>query len=395
VSHRPDLHLIFLFPRVWTPEKEGFARRFHLLSSFAHGDIFTPTGKYRRGDALGRFRLFSEPQGRSFTRWSFMRFIVRLRLQLLLPLRLHRRGSVDAVIAYDPYASGLNGILLKWLLRTRLIIELNGDYHEHRPGTNPLKKWLMQRLLMYSLRRADAVKVLNRSQEKFVRSCAPGKPVFRFCSFVADHFFRSLATHDGGYLLSVGYPFESKGVGELVQAFRKLAVDHPDLALRIMGHSDQQEKDHFRRLAGDGGRLEFVAAGWIEDVGEQLRGCIALVNAAHFEAMGRVHLEAMACSKPVVATRTNGARDYIEDGVTGLLCEVRNPDDLAAKLKLVVEDRELAGRMGRAGRALLEREHSGDRYTERLLDMLNAIIRPAGVENVPGGAHVGSGSGSV
>jgi glycosyltransferase involved in cell wall biosynthesis len=34
--------------------------------------------------------------------------------------------------------------------------------------------------------------------------------------------------------LSVGYPFEPKGVGELVQAFRKLATDHPDLELRIM-----------------------------------------------------------------------------------------------------------------------------------------------------------------
>jgi glycosyltransferase involved in cell wall biosynthesis len=384
VNHRPDLHLIFLFPQVWSPEKESFARRFHLLSSRAHGDIFTPTGKHRRGDALGRFRLFSEPQHKSFMRWSFMRFIVRLRLQLLLPLRLHRRGSVDVVIAYDPYGSGLNGILLKWLLSTRLVIELNGDYHEHRPGTNPLKKWLMQRLLMYSLRRADAVKVLNRSQEEFVRRCVSGKPVFRFCDFVADRFFRSLETYDGGYLLSVGYPFESKGVGELVQAFRKLAADHPDLALRIMGHSDQQERDHFRRLAGDAAHLEFVAAGWIEDVGEQIRGCTALVNAAHFEAMGRVHLEAMACCKPVVATRTNGARDYIEDGVTGLLCEIRNPDDLAAKLRMVVDDRELAGRLGRAGRALLDREHSEERYTEHLCDMLNAITMPSGLQDARG-----------
>src|SRR5262245_35355860 len=175
VSDRPDLHLIFLFPLIWRPEKENFARRFLLLSSFAHGGVFTLAGNRRHGDPLGRFRLFSERQRDPL----LMRFIARLQLQLLLPLRLHRRGSVDAVIAYDPYGSGLNGILLKWLLRTRLVIELNGDHHEHRRAANPLKNWVMQRVLMSSLRRADAVKVLNRSQEEFVRRCFPGKPVFR------------------------------------------------------------------------------------------------------------------------------------------------------------------------------------------------------------------------
>ena len=381
MSQRPDLHLIFLFPQVWSPEKVNFAQRFRLLSSFAHGEILTPTGKYRDGDAFGRFRIFSEPLG-----GTWKSFLVRLRLQILRPLRTNRRGSVHAVITYDPYASGLNGVLLKWLLGARLVIELNGDYHEHPPGTSAAKRWLMQRLFMFCLRRADAVKVLNRSQEEFVRRSCPGKAVFRFCDFVAESFFRSLEGYDGGYFLSVGYPFASKGIGELVQAFRKLAVDQPQIALRIMGHSDPKERDHYQRLAGDAGRLEFVAPGWIEDVGEQIRGCLALVNAAHFEAMGRVHLEAMACSKPVVATRTNGGRDYIVDGVTGLLCEIRDPDDLAAKMRLLLTDRERAGRLGRAGSAHLEREHGEQRYTEHLVAMLNAVVRPVGTEKVTGGA---------
>jgi len=381
VSQRPDLHLIFLFPQVWSPQKVNFAQRFRLLSSFAHGEILTPTGLYRDGDAFGRFRIYSEPLG-----GALRSFWVRVKLQILRPLRTCRRGSVDAVITYDPYASGLNGVLLKWLLGARLVIELNGDYHEHPPGASAVKRWLMQRLFLFCLRRADAVKVLNRSQEEFVLRSCPGKPVYRFCDFVAESFFRSLEAYDGGYFLSVGYPFASKGVGELVQAFRKLAVDHPDIALRIMGHSDEKQRHHYRQLAGDAGRLEFVTPGWIEDVGEQVRGCLALVNAAHFEAMGRVHLEAMACRKPVVATRTNGGRDYIVDGVTGLLCNIRDADDLAAKLKRLLTEPELAGRLGRAGSDLLAREHGEERYTESLVAMLNAVVRPAGMQTVADGA---------
>jgi glycosyltransferase involved in cell wall biosynthesis len=365
--------LLYLFPLVWRPDKANFARRFERLSGRFHGEIFSLSGSRVSGLSLGRFKFYSE----KFQDGVVGRFVSRLRLHLLLPLRLYRRGSLSCVVAYDPYGSGINGLLLKLLLGARLIVELNGDHHEHRPSGNPLKNWIMGAVLWASLSRADAIKVVNSSLERYVRGRFAGKPIFRFLDFVADGYFRTLDCQQGDYLLSVGHPFDAKGVPELIEAFHIVAARHPELKLRIMGHCPPGELERFRELARGDARIEFVPPGWVEDVGEQMRNCYALVNASHFDAAPRVLFEAMACRKPVVATRTNGAVDYVLDGETGLLCEIRNVRDLAAKLEKLAGDRDRARAMGEAGFVRLEQAYSESRYEGYVRAMLDEVLSPS------------------
>ena len=267
-----------------------------------------------------------------------------------------------------------NGLLLKYLLGARLIIELNGDHHQYRPAADPLKNWIMGLVLRACLSRADAIKVVNTSLEQYVRSRFPNKPVFRFFDFVADGYFRELECRQGDYLLTVGHPFESKGVLELIEAFHAVAAGHPHLKLRIMGHCPPEELPRFRGLARGDSRIEFIPPGWIEDVGEQMRSCYALIHASHFDAAPRVLFEAMACRKPVLATRTNGGADYVADGETGLLCEIRDVGDLTAKLETLVSDPERARAMGEAGFARLDRQYSESCYAEHVFSMLQRVL---------------------
>lgn len=364
--------MIFLFPLVWRPQKENFARRFERLSDACEGAIFTLSGQSHRHTAIGRFAFHSGRHAAT----AFGRFWIRLWVQSLLPLALflgRRERGVDVVVAYDPYGSGINGVLLKHLLGARLIVEVNGDHHRFKPSENRLKDWIMGTVFRISVRNADAIKVLNRDQADYFREHHPGKQLYRFANFVADRYFESLERRDGSYLLSVGHPFEPKGVGELIRAFDRIKARHPAIGLRIMGHASPQELASYRALAGEDSRVEFLPAGWVEDVGEQMRCCTVLVNAAHFEAMGRVMLEAMACHKPVVATRTFGALDYVEDGATGLLCEIADPEDLAAKLDRLLSDRKLAERLGEAGHRRLAAEFAEGPHTEKTVSMLRAV----------------------
>src|SRR5260221_12177333 len=125
--------------------------------------------------------------------------------------------------------------------------------------------------------------------------------------------------------------------------------------------------------AGGHSRIAFIKPGWIEDVGEQMRGCYALVNAARAEAMGRVHVEAMACAKPVVETRTNGAIECIEDGQAGLLCAIDDIGDLAAKLDELLSNPDRAARMGRAGKIRMQQTVSESVTTEKYHAMLEEV----------------------
>jgi glycosyltransferase involved in cell wall biosynthesis len=230
------------------------------------------------------------------------------------------------------------------------------------------------------------VKVLNGGQEAFIRTRYPGKPVYRFFAFTATAYFTALPTYDGGYFLSVGHPFHTKGMDILIQAFRQVLEAYPTARLRIMGYCPESELRAHRELAGNDQRIEFVKPGWMEEVGEQIRGCVALVNAARSEAFGRVHLEAMACRKPVVATRTSGGLDCVEDGRTGLLCGVEDVDDLAAKLMWVLANADQARAMGEQGFERLRREFPEERYVEIFRAMVNEVIRADGARRGTGWA---------
>lgn len=84
-----------------------------------------------------------------------------------------------------------------------------------------------------------------------------------------------------------------------------------------------------------------------------------------YEPFGMVPLEAMACGRPVVGSAVGGLLDSVEDGVTGLLVPPRDATATAAALSRVLEDRDLAARMGRAGRDRVERLFGWDRIAER------------------------------
>jgi glycosyltransferase involved in cell wall biosynthesis len=71
------------------------------------------------------------------------------------------------------------------------------------------------------------------------------------------------------------------------------------------------------------------------------------------EAQGLSILEAMALSRPVVASAVGGIPEMIDDGRTGLLVPPRDPDPLAAAITLLLTDQAFAEKIGRAGHDLV------------------------------------------
>ena len=82
-------------------------------------------------------------------------------------------------------------------------------------------------------------------------------------------------------------------------------------------------------------------------------------------------LEAMALSKPVVASRVGGFPDLIKDSENGFLFEVGNVQELAEKLRILLDNKELAVEMGRRGRELVQSQFSNEKYINNYLAMIN------------------------
>jgi starch synthase len=85
-----------------------------------------------------------------------------------------------------------------------------------------------------------------------------------------------------------------------------------------------------------------------------------------YEALPKVVVEAMACGKPVVATRTGGIPELVDDGETGLLVSFGNPEELAGRLISLLEDEEIMTSMGRKGRERVEKMFTWHAVAERI-----------------------------
>ena len=86
-----------------------------------------------------------------------------------------------------------------------------------------------------------------------------------------------------------------------------------------------------------------------------------------------VVVEALQAGLPVVSTRWVAVPEIIEDGVNGLLAELRDPNDLAAKILQVIRDPSLRERMSRANRHRFEEFYTHNHYGNRMINVFETL----------------------
>lgn len=129
--------------------------------------------------------------------------------------------------------------------------------------------------------------------------------------------------------LSVGGPSVEKGTDNLIRAFAALASD---ALLRIACPVDDIVP--FRQLADDlgiGGRVEWIGPVAREDMPALYADANAVVSPSLWESFSVVLIEALACGRPVIATRSGGPEDIVTAN-NGLLVSVGNVTELAAAM---------------------------------------------------------------
>lgn len=162
---------------------------------------------------------------------------------------------------------------------------------------------------------------------------------------------------DAPLLLWVGRFDPVKGLDELVEAVNRLNDPQVYLVLAGEGCYERAVRERVAEL-GLGDRVRFL--GRREDVPALLAAADLFVFPSRTEGLPNALLEAMAAAKPIVTTDVPGCGDLITDGQTGLLAPARNPEALSRCMRRLIDDRDLAARLGRAAR-----EHAVRRYDFR------------------------------
>lgn len=181
--------------------------------------------------------------------------------------------------------------------------------------------------------------------------------------------------HDSPILVDVGRLIPVKGHEYLIKALKIVIPSFPKVRLFIVGDGTLRESldDLTNQL---GLKENVIFAGYRRDVPRFMSEANLFIFPTLGEGFGLVLLEAMAFKKPIVATKVMSVPEIVEDGESGLLVSLRNPETLADAIIQLLSDKKKAETFGRKGYEILSSKFSIKRMveeTERIYDGLLAL----------------------
>jgi glycosyltransferase involved in cell wall biosynthesis len=178
-----------------------------------------------------------------------------------------------------------------------------------------------------------------------------------------------------------------KGHEDLMAAAR-IVLDHrPDARFLVVGDGfgDEGVKHYeaIRRLARDLGiEHAVIFAGRRADLVEVIGAMDVSVQCSLSENYGGT-IESLLMSRPMVATRAGGMPEVVIDGETGLLVPVHDPEALAEAILRLIEDPQLARRLGEAGRARMLEHHTIQRTIDEVIEVYRELAAERGLTRAP------------
>jgi glycosyltransferase involved in cell wall biosynthesis len=235
---------------------------------------------------------------------------------------------------------------LAHLFRVPTILHLHSGafnkFYEEECG--PVRQWLVRRLF----NKVERVVVLSQRWKLWVNSISTNpRVVALYNPVIMEQLQAPAETRDAASILTLGRLNQGKGSYDLLAA----AAGFAGPVQLMLGGDGEIEK--VRQRASELGLSDQVnLLGWVgpEDKPNYLARATVYALPSYAEGLPMSVLEAMAAGVPVVTTPVGGIPEAVTDGIEGFLVEPGDIDTLRARLTQLLEDSELAVRMGEAGR---------------------------------------------
>jgi glycosyltransferase involved in cell wall biosynthesis len=285
------------------------------------------------------------------------------------------RERIDVVHGHMPRAN-IPGTILGRLARVPVIVSQEHSWTSHRRQRrqflhrNVVGRWSTvvlalsesnRRNIIESERIApERIRVLPNAIESFPRT--------------GHHVRRDLGIPEGTALVgAVGRLTWEKGHSDLIEAVGLLASSSSPLRCLIVGGGAEEAR--LERLVRESGLTEQVLLlGHRRDTRELISALDVAVLPSRSEGSPLALLEYMCAGVPIVATSVGGIPELIDDRVHGLLAPPQDPNALAARIRELLDDRELGQRLGAAAQAHQRSEFDIDVVVRRLEELYVEFI---------------------
>jgi len=162
-------------------------------------------------------------------------------------------------------------------------------------------------------------------------------------------------------------PYKAEGLKLLIRAVRILRETYPNIVL-IATREGKYSKEAKAFALELGVEKQVIFTGNVENPFVPLKMCDLYTHITLGDGLPLALLEAMAMGKPIVATSIAGIPEAITNGENGLLV-TPEAEQVAAKIDLLLRDREYAERLGRCAKVTAEERFTWEQAAERFLDL--------------------------
>jgi phosphatidylinositol alpha-1,6-mannosyltransferase len=300
--------------------------------------------------------------------------VIRDRSKILLPSPRVIR-SVKKVIARDSIkqvffgAAAPLGVMAR-TLRKKGVVNIVALTHGHEVWW--AKLWPFSSAISFIGKNVDHLTYLGDFTKNEISKALSPKAKSKLIKIApgidTDHFApdptsvqlrRDLGLADKKVIVSVGRLVHRKGQDILIQSMPAVLTEHPTAHVLMVGEGPYR-KDLTKMVSelnlSDAvtfiGRIQYkelpryICAGDIFVMPSRSR-----LAGLEVEGLGIVYLEASSCALPVIAGRSGGAPDAVDEGVTGFSVEGTSPSEVSKAIIKLFDDPIKAKAMGESGRS--------------------------------------------
>ncbi|NLK66986.1 MAG: glycosyltransferase family 4 protein [Campylobacteraceae bacterium] len=260
------------------------------------------------------------------------------------------------------------------------LIEGLGSFYTNSDLKSKLVKFVMESLYKKTLNLSNATIFVNDSDPDYLlsKNIIKKEKVIRIKSVGIDSGEfdpENVTPYDYGsdkkIVLMIGRALFDKGIREFYEA-AEILKGRDDAQFVFVGDTYEGNKSSAAKEFLQSPNVRWIS--WSDKIKELLKGAYIYVLPSYKEGFPRTVLEAMSMEKACVVSRCDGCVEAIQEGINGLICEVRDSKDLAKKIEILLDDESLAKKMGKAGRQMVLEHYDEKIVVEKYLEVYRKFI---------------------
>lgn len=305
---------------------------------------------------------------------------------LRIARHIFKNDKIDLVLAQDPFITGLVGFLIKKKYKCKFLIHFHGDFWQNEYWLR--EKWyhfILLGLSKFLVKRADGVRVVSSGiKEKLINAGIKANKIRviptpvdlrKFENYDYDRIkeFKESLLGNKKVIINVGRKDPSKGYQTLFKTIPLVYEKYRNLAFWQVGANLKLKE----KIRGDENLL-LLSIGMTgqKELTNYYHASDVYVSSSKHESLGKVLIEAMACGLPIVATATTGSREIIENEVSGFLVPIGDTAALARKIVYLLNNPEIAKKMGEAGQQTVKEKFNYDELVEKTVKFWHDLTKP-------------------